>query len=627
MLKLFVALTNVVNVVLSIMGQQTVHFEGTNRVKIIFESNVANTLHNSPVRDKCAKSFKMTHVNLVLNADINMPVGNAEDQKGLKPAVDAVSSCKGMEPVQVLNSSYWRSTLAEIYPSHKCSEIIYKLNNGVAIGRNAAERTIESPNWPSASQFYHQVSESIKIDVEQGRVLGPLKNPPFQNYIVSPLGAFLKRDGSKVRVIHDLSYPVHDSVNASIDPNDFSLKYASIDDAVRMCKHYKEPPYFAKIDLKDAYKHVPVQKADWHMLGVKWPDERGNFYYYFYKVLNFGLRSAPYLFDIFANCLQDFMTHEGASDHTVRYVDDFLTIGATSAECAHSTDIMLHTCTKAGFKVQMSKVTKPHHIVEFLGIIIDGQKRELRISSDRMYEINTLLQDWAGKATCTKRQLLQLIGKLAFASRVVRMGRAFLGRLIQLSKKPKHLHHKVRIGSSARADIRWWTQCLATHNGITMFEEDWSAANYLDCFTDASDWGYGAVIANEWIAMSYTGDIAPLKGYSINWRELHAACKALVTWAPVYRSRHILFHIDNSSVCCILNKLYTPIPEMMELVRLWCTTVEQFQIKVCVVYISTHLNTVADALSRGAIDKAKELMPASSRQVWPQPIQYYDKHI
>lgn len=609
------------------MGQQIVHFKGVNRVGIIFGANATHRPYSSPIRDKSAKNFKVTLANLEVNVDTNMHVGNVEDLKVSKPAADAVSSCKGMEPLRVLNSSYWHSMLSKMYSSQKSNEIFHKLNNGVSIGRNSANRIIESPNWPSASQFYFQVSESIQSDVEQGRALGPFATPPFESYIVSPLGAFLKRDGSKVRVIHDLSYPVCDSVNASIDPNEFSLKYASIDDAVRMCKKYKDPPYFAKIDLKDAYKHVPVQPADWHMLGVKWPDQKGKSYYYFYKVLNFGLRSAPYLFDIFANCLQDFMIYEGISPDTVRYVDDFLTIGATSADCAHSIHTMLATCSKAGFQVQMSKVTQPSHIVEFLGIVIDSQNKELRISVERMDEINTLLQDWAGKATCTKRQLLQLIGKLAFASRVVRTGRAFLGRLIQLAKKARHLHHRVRIGSTARADIKWWTKCLSTHNGITMFDEDWSATNYLDCYTDASDWGYGSVIANEWIAMSYTGDIAPLKSYSINWRELHAACKALVTWAPIYRSRHILFHIDNSSVCCILNKLYTPIPEMMELVRLWCSTVELYQIKVCVVYISTHLNTVADALSRGAIDKAKELMPESPRQVWPLPIQFYDKQI
>ena len=97
-----------------------------------------------------------------------------------------------------------------------------------------------------------------------GRLYGSFDVAPFQFYVISPLGAFLKRDGSKIRVIRDLSYPAVD----------YSLQYASVDDAVALCVKCKPKiPYLAKLDLKDAYKHIAVQPADWHLLGFKWHEQ------------------------------------------------------------------------------------------------------------------------------------------------------------------------------------------------------------------------------------------------------------------------------------------------------------------------------------------------------------------
>ena len=46
----------------------------------------------------------------------------------------------------------------------------------------------------------------------------------------------------------------------------------------------------AKLDLKDAFRHIPVRAADWHLLGFFWGSE-----FYHMLVLAFGLRTAPYI--------------------------------------------------------------------------------------------------------------------------------------------------------------------------------------------------------------------------------------------------------------------------------------------------------------------------------------------
>ena len=55
----------------------------------------------------------------------------------------------------------------------------------------------------------------------------------------------------------------------------------------------------AKVDLKNAFRLCPVRPEDWHLLGIRW---RGQ--YYVDKCLPFGLRSAPFLFNMVAEALE-----------------------------------------------------------------------------------------------------------------------------------------------------------------------------------------------------------------------------------------------------------------------------------------------------------------------------------
>ena len=211
----------------------------------------------------------------------------------------------------------------------------------------------------------------------------------------------------------------------------------------------------SKLDLQDAFKFIPIHSHDWHLMGFSWPDRGGSTCYYFSKVLSFGLRSAPALFDVFASALLQFMFAEGAPDSIVRYVDDFLLVAPTASACQRGLDVMLETCQKSGFQVQPSKVTAPSNEVKFLGITINTITRTLSIDKARLDEVLALVSELLSLRSVSKRRLLSVIGKLAFASRVVRTGRAFLGRLIEASKSAKHLHYSVKLTRAVKADLEW----------------------------------------------------------------------------------------------------------------------------------------------------------------------------
>ena len=576
-------------------------------------------------RQKSASNTRKPDAEMVTAVPASMPALCVVAPKVMMPVKNVKNSTTSTEFVlpEFLVHNYWEQMLPKVYQPAQADELLRAVMHGVAIGRPPATTSISSPNWPSAYQFRDKVDQVITDDLALGRLYGPFDKSPFPAEIISPLGAFLKRDKVKVRLIHDLSFPHGRSVNSAIDPEEFSLHYSSIDSAVEACGRI-DFPILANIDLKDAYKSVGVRLEDWHLLGLSWEFPGRGTQLLFSRVLSFGLRSAPALFDRFASALELFMRHEGVTSEIVRYVDDFLVIASSPEHASRDVDLMVQVSRAAGFVIQSDKVTPPTRVIQFLGIVIDLDNNILRISDDRVAEIKALLSEWVQVKSAPKRKLLRLVGKLAFAARVVRSGRAFIGRLIGLSKSVRPLHHHLRLSQPARRDIEWWQKCLESHNGVSTLRVDWSGQSVLHVYSDASGTGFGALLEEEWFAMTYTGAMAPLLAQSINWRELHVAVKSIATWGPRLAGRYVIFHIDNSAAGCIISRMYSPIPDLMELLRQWALLVEHHSVQVRVEYISTHDNLLADLLSRGDLNRFAGLHGPPSSQIWPAPIPYYD---
>ena len=97
-----------------------------------------------------------------------------------------------------------------------------------------------------------------------------------------------KNTAGKWRLILDLSWPDGHSVNDGIDPDLCSLSYVSIDDAVRAATRLGQGALLAKVDIKSAYRMVPVPPEDKLLLGMSWSGAL-----YVDAALPFGLCSAP----------------------------------------------------------------------------------------------------------------------------------------------------------------------------------------------------------------------------------------------------------------------------------------------------------------------------------------------
>ena len=74
----------------------------------------------------------------------------------------------------------------------------------------------------------------------------------------------------KFRLIIDLSAPAGASVNDGISSSLTSLTYPRVDDAVDLIKAAGKGALMAKLDLKAAYRHVPVHPDDQSLLAIRW---------------------------------------------------------------------------------------------------------------------------------------------------------------------------------------------------------------------------------------------------------------------------------------------------------------------------------------------------------------------
>ena len=164
---------------------------------------------------------------------------------------------------------------------------------------------------------------------------------------------------------------------------------------------------------------------------------------------------------------------------------------------------MLCACDETGFEVNPDKVIQPTTEIEYLGIVIDSYNMILKISDDRLYE----LYKWNIRKSCSKRELLSLIGKLGFICRVVKSGRTFIRRI-------KYLHFRIKLNSCVRADLHWWRAFLPYWNGVSMMHREVDTQLY----TDSSDLGIGGVYGDQWFMAKFADNSCDLRQKSINWR-------------------------------------------------------------------------------------------------------------
>ena len=431
-------------------------------------------------------------------------------------------------------------------------------------------------------------------------------HPPPPNFRTSGLGLVPKHDGGW-RIIYHLSAPFAQSINDFIDPELYSLSYCTIDDAYAILNNLGPGALMSKIDLKNAFRLIPVRPEDWNLLGICWRQQ-----FFIDTCLPFGLRSAPYLFNQLSIAIHWILHHSYGVQHLLHYLDDFFTAGpATSPVCAQNLQSMFTLCEKINAPIKLSKVEGPTTSLTFLGILLNSLTMEASISDDRKHALMDELRWMRQRDKCTQRELLSLIGKLSFCCKVVPAGRIFLRRMIDLSNTVSHLHHRISLTTEAYLDLQWWLDFLPEWSGTSLIlNTRWIPSPALHLYTDASGLhGWGAYWDGRWLQSSWS----TLQGkMDITWKELFAIVAPVHTWGSFWSRQKILFHCDNQAVVDIWSRGCTRAPHLMALVRLLYFCASNYNINVCVIHVPGVCNNIADSLSRFQMENFRKLAPEAN---------------
>ena len=259
-----------------------------------------------------------------------------------------------------------------------------------------------------------------------------------------------------------------------------ALSYPTVDAIVEAVVAKGSGCHLYKRDLRKAYRQFPVDPHDYHLLGYIW-----NGRYYFDTVLTMGLRSAAMACQRSTSAVVWIQVQRGKE--LFNYLDDFIRVSAESEALSDFQELGV-LLLALGLEESVSKSCPPSSVMTCLGINLDTVSFTLSVSRDRLLELETLLQCWLHKQSCTKSALQLLVGKLVFVSRCVRQSRVFISRILCLLHTVKFNHHHINLNAEFRKDIQWWRRFLREYNGVSMINTSaWSSPGTVFA-TDASHW-------------------------------------------------------------------------------------------------------------------------------------------
>ena len=523
----------------------------------------------------------------------------------MEPVNRLLLSCAA--PVHTpLNVNRFSSLLLE-HPDREFTSYVLKgLQYGFDIGfRGDRNVSVCSSNLPSAYMHVPFISDQLDTSCRRGETAGPFTAPPFPVLRCSGVGAVPKKNG-KLRMIHHLSSPAGDSVNDGIPSEPFSLHYISIDDAIDSIMSSSPPVYLSKLDIKSAFRQIPVREDDHPLLGIFWQGS-----YYYERVLPFGLRSSPAIFDSVASAIEWIIRQQFSVSQLFHYLDDFLNVTTGLVVATQQLAILLRAFMYLGVPLAPSKVEGPSRTLTFLGIILDCERLEARLPAEKLIEIQSLLTNTLNRRKISQRELESLLGKLSFAARVVTPGRTFMRRLWNVCSRYQQPHYTIVLSQECLDDLAWWMRLLQDWNGKSFFlHPKWIPSPDLRLYTDASGTlGWGAFNNGRWIQGKWSDT---QMSHTIEWKELYALLAACATWGEDWKQLRILIYCDNSAVVDCVQSGASKAPAVMQLLRELFFVCSRYNFHLSAKHIAGCRNVIADCLSRYSMQDFRRHAPEAN---------------
>ena len=220
------------------------------------------------------------------------------------------------------------------------------------------------------------VHEAVSELLERGCIRETVHPPMFCN----PLHVAVQSSG-KLRLILDLSHLNQLLVKKSV-------KYEDLRTVLEM---FHGDVFAFTFDLKSAYHHIDICEEHTRFLSFKWPSRSGEPKFYEFKVLPFGLSSAPFIFTKLMRQLVKFWRSQGFL--ILLYLDDGIGGSLSPAQAQRLSSSIHQDLISSGFTINEEKSNwVPCQEVSFLGTILNFRTGMIHIASRRIEKLKSSLE-------------------------------------------------------------------------------------------------------------------------------------------------------------------------------------------------------------------------------------------
>ena len=401
--------------------------------------------------------------------------------------------------------------------------------------------------------------------------------------------------------------------------------------------------YFAKSDLRSAFKILPILPTQRHLLiyKAKHPVSR-KMYWFVEKTLPFGASISCAKFQLFSDSLRHILEYAtGQHDRVTNYLDDFLFIARDEQEVNQLVRDFLAICEQIGCPVALDKTEWGTTSIVFLGVLLNGRRHCLALPDDKILKAIRLLKLTCDAKKMTVKMIQRLAGTLNFLCKAIIPGRTFTRSMYEKLKivdskgSPLKPYHHVNINQQFKFDCGVWQIFLENASANQLCRPfidltDQLEAVHLNFATDATlnpNLGMGGIFQNRWFAQKWDKQFIIDQQPSICYLELFALVTAVLIWGSDKRlcNTRVSILCDNEGVVHMINSMTGKCPHSMKLIRLLALDNLKFNRRIFVKHISSQKNYLADSLSRLDFCRFWRLAPTNTSrypdclptEIWP----------
>jgi hypothetical protein len=569
------------------------------------------------------------------------------------------STCAPPEPK--LSFSFDKTAFSSILQSYPNKLTRDFLEAGLREGFKAhflGDRSIhrDSPNMPSVRNCEEGAKAVRKKAVEEvgkGWMMGPFPAYMFPNKWCphqprnTAMGAREKNKWDVfcklMRPVNNASYGGRWSLNKlTLNPN-ISMLWTRANWILDMVAWGGKGTAIIAADIMSAYRNLPLHLKDMHLFVRKLTTKEFGTEFFLDMKAPFGWINSYWIWESLASVISFALRKRGVP-FLVRYVDNWYIIVPglrgnshlrDEAEITRQSNIFYQLMEELDMPVHEQQVSKPEATV--LGIIVNPSTASAKLKPERMVLIRALLTEWGDYSTVSVKKLEQITGLFYYVAGLFTLGKPDLVHFFKLRTKGQKTAERLKRSASevsvtlskqVKASLQFWKTFFFAWDGCFKLSiphgpcAKWGDIWYCDASDVAPAWGVGAFSSElgQFVSLQWSADERSSAMRAITTSSAHleamAIVKALRSFGPQSTNRSVALVVDADDVAVAFQKGYAKNPELHEQIILARRCALFWNISLSCIQVSRTKNSIADALARGLVDKARCL---ARKQFGPGP--------